>query len=116
MKITDLNFDCLQRCLQHLNIEELLNIADSNKQLKYVARYIYARKYKGQAISLFGMKCKISENITFLRLRNIWLIVSLKWSLQFLRCFGDLAPDIEINFYTNYNYIIHLEICLMVLI
>lgn len=103
MIITDLNIDCLERCFQHLNLKELLSIADSNKQLRYMARYIFVRKYRRQVVWLRAMKYEQHEHISFISTLNLLDICSLKWSLKFLRCFGDLALEIRIMFLDDYG-------------
>lgn len=103
MKITDLNIDCLDSCFQHLNIEDLLSVADSNKQLRYLARYTFARKFRRETIRIVStMNCKKYERI-FFSVRPQLIISSLRWSLQFLRCFGDLVPEIIIEFGHDYS-------------
>lgn len=105
MKITDLNFDCLQSCLRHLNIEELLNVADSNTELKHVARYVFGRMYREESVCIRGILRLRSENYGCqcerFRLfpKDYISIHDLKLCLQFLRCFGDLVSMMGFDFY-----------------
>lgn len=95
MKITELNFDCLESCLEHLDIKDLLNIADASKQLRNVARVVYNRKFKQRTVFYGPLKCKQLEKCR--STENALQISSLKWNLQFLRCFGDLVSEIYIK-------------------
>lgn len=104
MKITDLSFDCLESCLRHLSIEELLNVADSNTELKQVARYIFGRMYQQETVFFSGILKFQSENhgckCNRLRFEPTFFlsIHEFKLCLQFLRCFGDFVSDIDFKF------------------
>lgn len=45
MKITNLNSDCMELIFEHLELNDLLNIADSNKHFYGAACQVYRRKY-----------------------------------------------------------------------
>lgn len=104
LKITDLGFDCVEYCLRHLSIEELLNVADSNTELKYVARSIFRRMYRGETI-YFTETLKFRngnphcecDRLSFSP-RSFLAIHELKLSLQFFRCFGDFVSEISFKF------------------
>lgn len=49
MKLTDLNINCLEVILDHLEFYDLLNAADTGKRLQHVVRNIFAQRY-GQNI------------------------------------------------------------------
>ncbi|XP_037039717.1 uncharacterized protein LOC119076824 [Bradysia coprophila] len=105
MAMTDMNFDCLERCLQHLNIEERLNVADCNKQLRGIVRYIIAREFPGNlwisAVPVGSYESRIiswSENEEWLH------ITGLKFGLKFLRCCGDLVSTIAVSSKDVTNY------------
>lgn len=98
MRITDLNFDCLERCFRHLKIDELLNVAESNVHLRHAAKYIFHRKYGHQVVcflSTTNFQSKEERNRSYVDAGNlvvfddVLFISDLKSSLQFLRCFGD---------------------------
>lgn len=44
-KITDPNIDCLKLIFNSVNVDDSLNVADSNKQLKNTAEMIFVLKY-----------------------------------------------------------------------
>ena len=44
-KITDVNVDCLEHIFGHLELSDLLNFANANKQLKAASEPIFFRKY-----------------------------------------------------------------------
>lgn len=102
MKITDLGFDCLENCFRQLNIEELLNVADSNKRLRHVARYVFSRMY-GKKFMYLNCVLKFKEEYRFCLENEIFAISQLKMSLQFLRCFGDLVSRMQVYF-VKYNW------------
>lgn len=98
MKITDLGFDCLESCFRHLSIETLLNVADSNKKLRHVARYVFYRMHGRKAVHLNEVR-KFQKEENLLRLsEKIVSILQLKLALQFLRCFGDLFLETHVEF------------------
>lgn len=95
MKITDMDIDCLESCIEYLETEELFNVANSNKRLNKAASYVLASRFSGevsfcnsfyhpgeQRWQIFPDKCtKINE---------------LSMGLQFLRCFGHLISNLTI--------------------
>lgn len=44
-KITNLNTDCMEIIFGHLEIDDLLNVADSSKQFHTAVCQVYKRKY-----------------------------------------------------------------------
>lgn len=64
IKITDLNSDCLEKIFDHLSAFELVNVADSNTQLKNVAETVYKRKYS-QLVLLLNPRGKVSFGVSF---------------------------------------------------
>lgn len=44
-KITNLNTDCMEIIFEHLELEDLLNLADSGKQFYSAACLVYKRQY-----------------------------------------------------------------------
>lgn len=95
LKITDLNVNCLEVMFNHLDLSDLLNVADSNETLKRAAGMVFLRRYSGKKVWLhkphLSMNRKLhvySENI---------LIEDLRTCLQILRCFGDLIERLEIT-------------------
>ncbi|XP_031624864.1 uncharacterized protein LOC116341751 [Contarinia nasturtii] len=87
MKFTDMNIDCIESCLEHLKIEDLLNAAASNKRLNHAAKSIYDRKYHCRRIPLHI----VNGNPFALS------------TLRYLRCFGELITRIQLIFYGEIN-------------
>lgn len=119
MKITDLNFDCLEKVFIYLNLRDLTNVSDSNKYLKNCAEIIFVSRYKKHFLKLFvgsetsiGLKYRniIAENrpnyhgrLGYTDLKCIE-IHSLMDCFKVLRCFGHLIPKLSItthHFRTN---------------
>lgn len=46
--ITNLNTDCMEIIFEHLELNELINIADSNKRFYSAACQVYRRKFRNQ--------------------------------------------------------------------
>lgn len=103
MKFTELDIDCLEAIFQYLSIEDLLNVADSNKVLKQAADLTFQLKH-GKSTLLIQNKffpynwCdgfKGGEAIIDSRcladlIEQDWPLrpKHLKETLQILRCFG----------------------------
>ncbi|XP_037038253.1 uncharacterized protein LOC119075790 [Bradysia coprophila] len=111
MQIMDLGFHCLENCLRHLTIEELLNVADSNKEMRDTARYVFKRMHGRNLVHFIEVlkfrngdderTCECCRGRFFGRLRSSDKTIEirqLKLGLQFLRCFGDLFSEIEFRF------------------
>lgn len=105
MKITDMNIDCLENCLEYLSLIDLLNAADSNKRLRHAARYVFVRIYSKRKVhlSLIKLMNKIWNGSQYKSgvVSNITgklLFYDLKKGLQFLLCFGDLFSEIDMEF------------------
>lgn len=49
IKITDINQFCLELIFTHLDLVDLLNVADSNKYLKFATHIPFVRNYAGKA-------------------------------------------------------------------
>lgn len=95
MKLTNLNIDCLNNVFEYLELDDLLNVADANKQLHRAANLTYVRKYCRKQV--------IFEHITLSRDRDMYVtdkVISIgdfRTSLQFIRCFGRLICDVKFD-------------------
>lgn len=93
-KINDVNHDCLENSLKYLSFEELLNVADSNQHLRESAELMYKINYSRKHLIIYnGEPRLVSHYIN----ENTISIYTLKMVLQTLRCFGRLAPNIDIR-------------------
>lgn len=91
VKITDFPIDLLVIIFENLELNDLLNVADSNKQLKQAADFIFDRKYGKKLINLKPHKsnCILEEYLPdqFTGVRNC---------LRFIRCFGQSISVLRI--------------------
>lgn len=94
-----MNIDCLESCLEHLNIEELVNAASSNKRLYHAARYVFVKMYRHRVYIISFVKNCIDNRIYLKRNKkmNRLRILDLRMCLQFLRCFGDLISEMGLT-------------------
>lgn len=97
MKLTDMNFDCLESCFRHLSIEELLNVADSNRQMRYAARHVFRLMHGRKLVCLYNLLQFQKEDQRLRLYDGILRISELKLGLQFLRCFGDLVFEMKVS-------------------
>lgn len=72
-----------------LYYNDLLNIADTNTQLKQAADTVFERKFGEKKFCLNRRRPTKAE--------NFFNITELKSSLQTLRCFGHLITKLEVN-------------------
>lgn len=94
-KFTNINTDCLEKILEKLSLSDLLNVADTNTQLKRTAERIFYRKY--QPIDVTFDYCFTYVFIE--RGLNSDRVFSYRKVLQFFRCFGHLVQKLTINSY-----------------
>lgn len=78
----------------HLSVHDLLNVAESNKQLKQGVDMAFQRKYGNRAINLIigsqRMQCTTMDEHSI-------EICDLQTSLQFVRCFGHLIKKVAVG-------------------
>lgn len=94
-KLTDVNGDCLEKIFMYLNLDDLLNIAHTNKQLKFAADLAFARKF-GKCVMLLYIH-RVEWNSKFFLFPNTVCIIDLQTSLRLLRCFGHLLSHLDIR-------------------
>lgn len=95
MRITDLKLSCLESVFDHLEMSDLLNVADSNERLKKAAGMVFLRRYSDKKVWLHKPRLSTKPKLRVYS-ANI-MIEDLKTSLQILRCFGDLIFKLEIT-------------------
>lgn len=95
MKLTYLTFDCLEYVLDYLDLTDLVNVADSTKQLNRAARLVFMRKYGDWAVTFSDIKMAADQpfEITGGEIE----CKTLKASLQLLRCVGPVVSKITFN-------------------
>lgn len=89
--IADVNDDCLQHILEELSLEDLLNVADTNKQLSRVAKLVYKKKYGQKRVQmLFCYQSMDSDTIS---------INNFSSCLKLMRCFGTSISKLSISYF-----------------
>lgn len=95
IKITDINIDCLEKICKYLSFEDLLNVADANKQLKMAADLVYNLKYVNKRTHIQSLRKYPHVWPSSTNKKNIF-ICALKTAFQTLRCFGHLTSKLHI--------------------
>lgn len=98
MKLTHIGIDCLEKIFIYLPLHDLLNVADSNKQLKEAADLVFRLKHGNKELDIVSFHSPKRRFLEFIR-SNASL--NLKITLQLLRCFGYLLHKLKINLKQN---------------
>lgn len=101
MKITELGIDCLEKIFRNVCVADLLNLADSNKDLGRAAELTFALQHGKKSVEIGGLgSCPkvwyVCEDIQVIH------TTFTKRTLQMLRCFGHLISKLEINIAKRY--------------
>lgn len=91
MKITSMNHDCLERVFDFLDLDDFLNVAETNKPLQLAAQSAFKHILAGKELKLDVA----NYNQTSLDPYRTW-IGGLKSCLQFVRCFGDQLTELRL--------------------
>lgn len=95
MILTDLSIDCIEGILEHLEFEDLLNVADSNERLRHASKFVFTWKYGGYQFNFENARINRTSGIRLLsKDHEIW-IIKLNTSLQVLRIFGAIMSRIK---------------------
>lgn len=92
MLLTDLNIDCLEAILELLELDDLIQVADSNKRLQHASKFVFIRKY-----GRLEMQSRIRSDpvkICIETTKKHMTVYKLKSRLQLLRNFGSLISQI----------------------
>ncbi|XP_055306318.1 uncharacterized protein LOC129570652 [Sitodiplosis mosellana] len=95
-KLTDVNTDCLEQIFKRLSLTDLLNVADSNQQLKPAVDLAFRSQFGKRSIKIdmerkiVGFSEKVTDSLT----------AEIPWSFRFklLRCFGHLIAKLKITY------------------
>lgn len=98
-QITDVNNDCLEHLLKCLSLADLLNVADTSKQLVDAAKLAFASKHGRKTIVLNSFPYSISQTIVN-HSDEIW-IFDFPTCLRILRCFGSVIAKLHV--YYNFD-------------
>ncbi|XP_055303238.1 uncharacterized protein LOC129568921 [Sitodiplosis mosellana] len=100
IKITDLNNDCLEVIFNHLEFNDLFNVADSNKLLTSAAGRVYWKKYRKMPVDLYT--CYTTDECFKIRAHCIW-VYDRTAALKFLRYFGHIITKLRITCFSIKN-------------
>lgn len=98
-QITDVNNDCLEHLLKYLSLADLLNVADSSKQLMDAAKFAFASNHGRKTIVLNSFPYPLLQTIA-VHSDEIW-IFDLPTCLRILRCFGSVIATLHV--YYNFD-------------
>lgn len=95
MKITELDPNCLTLIFLYLNIDDLLNIADANRELKSLVDPIFVDEFSNKT---FDLTIKSRGPIEMCKTREKSIsIYDVYTSLRVLRCFGTFISKLSIT-------------------
>lgn len=98
MELTEISNDCLEKVFRYLSLGDLLNVADSNKQLRAAAELTYFYKYGKKKICVnYGVILINNKREPDIEMKDDIEINDWKRSYQILRCFGHLISKLEFN-------------------
>ena len=99
-KLTEVNADCLEQIFKRLRLVDLVNVAESNKELKPGADLVFRSRYGKQSIEI-DSEYKVI-NIYNANGRHT---AKIRWSLRFklLRCFGHLMKKLRIAYVRSHE-------------
>lgn len=99
-----MNLICLEECFDHLDMGELVKVADVNERFRKAAQSVYLQKYRKMGLGFMIGTEYICFNGKGIRLdqygfciypdSSYAIIANLKIALQLLRCFGQLITDV----------------------
>lgn len=88
-KLTDINIECQAHIFKYLDFIDLLNIADTSKQLKTPSEVAFAKKYGNEEVAVKTIHSNRSQNK--IGKEEIGWIKFAKTCLQLFRNFGHLV-------------------------
>lgn len=94
MLLTGLTIDCLEEILEYLELEDLLNTADSNKRLQHASKFVFIRKYGSHEFRINHPPFRVNKP-SILRFDHYVSVHNLKFIFQLLRNFGILMSQIN---------------------
>lgn len=98
IKITDITPFILETIFLYLDFEDLLSIADTNKQLRLASFVPFSRRLANRTIHLYPNRYAFETSTTNIQISN------LKQIFQILRSFGHLITKLEYSGLYNPNH------------
>lgn len=94
--ITELGVDCLDHVFNHIELKDLLSVAQVCRQFRDAATFVYARKYSKRTVEILG---DVNEQLEWTNYYDIdernLVLADRKTILQILRCFGNKITHLE---------------------
>lgn len=104
IKLSDINYDCLEAVFEKLEISDLLNLADTSKTLRILIQSRLPGKFNRlECIKI--EKVRPSRNPLILFDGKSCRITDAKSSVRFLRCFGHLIRAICIDYEAGFGFL-----------
>ncbi|XP_055325661.1 uncharacterized protein LOC129579544 [Sitodiplosis mosellana] len=98
-ELIDLNGDCQEAIFQHLDLVDLLNIAESHVNFLKAAGYMYSRLYKDKTIRINGKRCAMGVFFKTHTIKTDYIEVNdHHLCSQLLSIFGGHIKNLSINF------------------
>lgn len=96
--ITNIYYDCLERILEFLDRESLLNLADTSKRMQIAAAAKFSDDFGKMTIQL-KLCDRNQEEAGIFTYSDKIVVVGFKFCFPFLRCFGNKISDLYLDFY-----------------
>lgn len=109
VSITSIYYDCLERILDLLDLEDLLSVAQTCKRLQIAAAANFNDRYGKIAVNLY-LKTFLGDFNGIHLLQDSIYVIGIEFCLPFLRCFGAKVLDLHIVYKDSrapYHYIDH---------
>lgn len=90
-RVTDLNPHCLEALVEHLNITDLISLADAHTWLRIAAEVVFLRKYGERLVRI------ANGNWNLILQRSCINVFDLKLKYQIIRCFGKQISKLHID-------------------
>lgn len=101
-KITDINQFCLEQIFIHLNLEDLMNVADANKCLRLAIYMPFIRNFGRKLIRIARGGYREYDADPLVSMEDI-TIVDLKTIFRMIRCFGGMITELIFTYTLNFN-------------
>ncbi|XP_031623705.1 uncharacterized protein LOC116341017 [Contarinia nasturtii] len=97
MEFDDLNNDCFEAILDRMDVNELLQMADTCTRMNHLAKSLFARKYTNKLVKLY-VNDKTAVNNRKESTSEKMIVTSVVMLLKLLRNFGAMVSKLHINF------------------
>lgn len=95
ISITSIYYDCLERILDLLDLDDLFSVAQTCKRLQIAAAANFKDRYGKIPVHLY-LKTFLGDFSGIHVLQDSIYVIGIEFCLQFLRCFGSKVLDLHI--------------------